>query len=176
MKKILFLLLVCLPCIVNAQLNVQTHSEASGYIPVCDIKAHFGVIVGEIRFIHNVGYVLCGVTDNQFEETMATIVLGKNKTEACQSLKDLRNIVLNYEAGTYVVKGIQDRTTKIIIPSTKLLAAVIETEYVAGQSAVPYWLCYNDNRYNRYYAELVQFDERQKNPFSEYTLVPKRQY
>ena len=116
-----------------AQLSGVTHEEAGGYKTVW--KAPMGY--GCIRYSDGL-YYLCGATDNRYEETYATVLLGGNKESAILSLDDLHKIVskeTKLPSGGLIVKGMNDKNTTIY---KTINGPTLKTEYVAGNSYVLY--------------------------------------
>lgn len=132
MKRILltiaFALLCALSFNAHAQLQTKTVEEARGYRVV--YKAPMGY--GQIRYIAGM-YVLLGVTDNQYEDTMASIILGEDKKTAVLSLEDLRKIAQKKTKlkEPIVVKGVGGKDTTIF---NGLGEIIFKTEGVAGES------------------------------------------
>lgn len=137
MKKILFIILLCLcsNSLINAQLNIKTVEEAHNYQTVYECYIGFGTYMGEIRYFHSTGFVLFGVTDNHFEHSMASIFLGKTKEEALETLEDLRKIVKREKEvpNDFIVKGCNNKETQVYRGPGEWL---ISTEGVAGTSHI----------------------------------------
>ena len=153
MKKLVLLAAIVLSLFTtaNAQLNVQPVEEYAGYTTLYVFK-NMGVNVGEIRYVKDYGYILFGRTDNQFEEKMASIFLGKTQDEAGRAIADLSAFYLNAKEGTYVVSGFCGAKTHITIfkmYGKKLIG--IKTDGIAGESGVAYWVCAKD----KVYAEVL---------------------
>lgn len=161
MKKIILIIaVIALAFNSNAQLNVQRVDEYAGYKTLYTIK-YLGSTMGEIRYIDNYGFVLFGVTDNQFEEKMASIFLGKTKDEAGRSIADLSAFYLNAKYGEYVVDGAFGAKTYIIISKMVGRKGIqIKTEGVAGISGIPSWICIKDNIYSDVLHAIYGFNEQ----------------
>ena len=116
-----------------AQLNAVTHEEAFGYKTVWKAPMRYGCI----RYSDGL-YYLCGSTDNRYEETYATILLGDNKESAILSLDDLYKIVTRetkLPKGGLIVKSMNNKTTTIY---RTINGPTLKTEYVAGNSYILY--------------------------------------
>ena len=116
-----------------AQLNAVTHEEAFGYKTVWKAPMRYGCI----RYSDGL-YYLCGSTDNRYEETCATILLGIDKESAILSLDDLYKIVskeTKLPKGGLIVQGMNNKTTTIY---KTINGPTLKTEYVAGKSYILY--------------------------------------
>ena len=94
-----------------AQLNAVTHEEAYGYKTVWKAPMRYGCIRYSDGF-----YYLCGSTNNKYEKSYATILLGDDKESAILSLDDLYKIVskeTKLPKGGLIVKSIDNKTTTI---------------------------------------------------------------
>lgn len=111
----------------NAQLSMQSAEDAFGYTTVFKIPMGYG----EIRYIDG-GYFLMGVTDNRFEDSMASIYLGVDKESVCKSLEDLQMIKSEKPKESIYVKGFKQRTTTILNAGPNGMAFC--TDGVAGVS------------------------------------------
>lgn len=157
--------MVLVLCLVSTmcfgQLNIQTHEEYANYKTVFEVKWG-GIYYGEIRYILDGTYVLCGKTDNQFEKTMASIVLGKNKEQAIKSINDLQQFTKNsknYEVG--IVEGFDGKTTKIYTYSCGfgLNGLFMETDYVAGKSCVGTYMFQTQKWFDKVISAINNFQE-----------------
>lgn len=88
MKKIITIIVTLLfvQIAANAQLTGVSLEEAAGYGTVWKAPLFYG----EIRYVKDEGYVLFGATDNRFEKSMASILLGEDKNSAILTLEDLQ--------------------------------------------------------------------------------------
>jgi hypothetical protein len=120
-----------------AQLNGVSHETAAGYKTIWEAPMGYG----EIRYMESEGlYVLCGVTNNKFENSMATIVLGDSKESANLSLDDLHKICTRetkLPKGGLVVNGYAGKSTEIYFTMN---GPTIKTEYIAGESFVLFFM------------------------------------
>lgn len=112
MKRIFLTIAFALLCVSSfAQLNGQTVEESRGYKTVYKVPMNYG----EIRYADGI-YFLCGGTDNRYETTMATILLGGDKESAICSLEDIRKILFHetqLPKGGLVVDGMGGKKTTI---------------------------------------------------------------
>lgn len=111
MKRLLITLaLILVSASSFAQLNAMTVEEASNYRTVYVAPMKYGAI----RYINDT-YYLFGVTDNKYEDSMASILLGDTKESAVLTLEDLRKIVKKETKLTesLVVKGLGNKNTTI---------------------------------------------------------------
>ena len=116
-----------------AQLNVVTYEEAYGYKTVWKAPMRYGCI----RYSDGL-YYLCGSTNNKYEKSYATILLGDDKESAILSLDDLYKIVskeTKLPKGGLIVKSINNKTTTIY---KTINGPTLKTEYVAGESYILY--------------------------------------
>lgn len=116
-----------------AQLNVVTYEEAYGYKTVWKAPMRYGCI----RYSDGL-YYLCGSTNNKYEKSYATILLGDDKESAILSLDDLYKIVskeTKLPKGGLIVKSIDNKTTTIY---KTINGPTLKTEYVAGESYILY--------------------------------------
>ena len=116
-----------------AQLNAVTHEEAYGYKTVWKAPMRYGCI----RYSDGL-YYLCGSTNNKYEKSYATILLGDDKESAILSLDDLYKIVskeTKLPKGGLIVKSIDNKTTTIY---KTINGPTLKTEYVAGESYILY--------------------------------------
>lgn len=137
MKKFITLIFVMAITLTSintyAQLNTMTVEEYGGFKTVYERSA-LGIVFGEIRYSRG-EYILFGATDNDFEDSMASIVLGKSKESAILTLEDLRKIVKKEVKidDEIVVKGCNNKYTHIYRGMGEFL---IETDGVAGSSHI----------------------------------------
>ena len=77
MRKLVVFMMLILPGVVTfGQLDIKSVSEYGNYRTVYTVT-YFGSNMGEVRYISDIGFVMFGVTDNRFEESMAkTFLLG----------------------------------------------------------------------------------------------------
>ena len=134
MKKIFMALMLCLVSICGfGQLNVQSKEDYTGYKIV---DSGFG---WEIRYItsndNNHGYYFLGVTDNKFENTMASVFLGIDKESSIKTIEDLANVknIIKENGGEIVVRGMNNKATTIFIGAFG--SPYMKTDGVAGNSA-----------------------------------------
>ena len=116
-----------------AQLNVVTYEEVYGYKTVWKAPMRYGCIRYSDGF-----YYLCGSTNNKYEKSYATILLGDDKESAILSLDDLYKIVskeTKLPKGGLVVRSIDNKTTTIY---RTINGPTLKTEYVAGESYILY--------------------------------------
>ena len=116
-----------------AQLNVVTYEEVYGYKTVWKAPMRYGCI----RYSDGL-YYLCGSTNNKYEKSYATILLGDDKESAILSLDDLYKIVskeTKLPKGGLIVKSIDNKTTTIY---KTINGPTLKTEYVAGESYILY--------------------------------------
>lgn len=160
MKKLVFILVMFVATLTSyAQLNIQTVEEYANYKTVYTIK-FMGSVMGEIRYINDYGFVLFGKTDNQFEEKMASIYLGKTQDEAGRSIADLSAFYKNAECGDYIVNGYRESKTHIIIGKVYGKKSIqIKTDGVAGISGIPSWICIKDNIYAEVLHAIYSFEQ-----------------
>ena len=155
MKRITFLTVILSLITIKsfAQLNVATHEEYAGYKTVW--KAPMGY--GEIRYMEPSGtYVICGSTNNKFEEKMATIILGDTKESTNLSLDDLYKICTKetkIPKEGVVVKGWNDKKTEIYFTMN---GPTIKSDYVAGESFI---LFYIKKRFDEVKKAIEDFEE-----------------
>lgn len=129
MKKFLVALMLCMVSIVSfGQLNAQKIEDYAGYKTVFKLPMGYG----EIRYLNEQGFVYLGVTDNQFEKSMASIFLGDDKQCAIATLNDLSNLKNTIGKETLVVLGANRKTTKLF--KSVVGELVFETDGVAGVS------------------------------------------
>lgn len=161
MKKLVLLAAMVLSLFVaaNAQLNVQPVEEYEGYTILYTFK-NMGVPIGAIVYIKDCGYVLLGRTDNQFEEKMASIFLGKTQDEAGRTIADLSAFYLNAKDGIYIVNGVSGAKTRITLTKCMGKRLIgIKTDGVAGESGVAYWICAKDKVYEEVLHAIYGFNE-----------------
>lgn len=157
MKKIITLLIALMFAVAaNAQLNGVSVEEVAGYQTVYEIKT--GLYMpgyGEIRFIEG-EYILFGSTDNQFEHSMASIVLGDTKESAVLTLEDLRKIIKKEVklSNDLVVRGCNGKYTTII--KYPMTVARFKTDGVAGYTDVLWSL---RNRFEEAKQAVFNFEE-----------------
>lgn len=153
MKRVITILMLFFISIAGfGQLNPTTIEEYAGFKTVCKISC-YGWLGGEIRYLNNIGYVLCGTTDNKFEKTMASIFLGETKENAIQTIHDLENLRRTADIKQiYVVKGVNnfgvDNTTKLYV--RRVLGArmlMMETDNVAGISNTADYVAFSKNKF-----------------------------
>lgn len=135
MKKILFVLMLCISMVLttnaNAQLNTKTVEDVGGYKTVYKFWMGYGCI----RYCDGT-YILMGASTNQFENRMHSIILGDSKESAILSLKDLSKLKKSCPT-TIVVPSANNRNTKIY----KLAGETIfESEGVAGYTHALFYL------------------------------------
>lgn len=115
----------------------MSHEDYGRYKTVWQASSLLGNIANEsggIRYLSNGTYVLFGETKNQFEDSMASIVLGDSKESAILTLEDLRKIVnkeVEIPKGGLIVNGVNGKKTTIYKSQGSF---AFETEYVAGES------------------------------------------
>lgn len=133
MKKIFMAIALCLVCAttINAQLVTKSIAEARKYTTVCEYSV-MTVCFGEIRYTSD-GFILFGVTNNRFENSMASIFLGLTKEEALLTVEDLHKILQNKEMKEFVVKGFDNKNTTVY---KSFGTYFIETEGIAGASDI----------------------------------------
>ena len=141
MKKFFIALMLCVVSIMSfGQLNIQPIEDYAGYKTIYTVKCPMHPHLGEIRyFTKQKVYVLLGESDNQFEKTMVSIVLGDTKESTIKSLYDLKDFTQNtpnYEVS--VVTGCNDKTTKIYTYNCGfgVNGLYMKTDGVAGESYV----------------------------------------
>lgn len=130
MKKFLLAIVLCLVCTVSfGQLNVKTQQEVAKYEIV--FKWWNGGW-GQIRYFYNTEqFVLLGASDNNFEETMHSIILGEDKVSAIKSLQDISELRQTKFEDVLIVNGYKNKPTKLY----KVMGCLyFETEGVAGVS------------------------------------------
>ena len=134
-----------------AQLNVVTYEEVYGYKTVWKAPMRYGCI----RYSDGL-YYLCGSTNNKYEKSYATILLGDDKESAILSLDDLYKIVskeTKLPKGGLIVKSIDNKTTTIY---KTINGPTIKTEYVAGESYILYAM---RNKFNDAKESINNFQE-----------------
>ena len=121
-------MVLCLVCTVSfGQLNVQKVNEYAKY----EVVYKWWNGWGQIRYlIEEEQFVLFGASDNQFEDTMHSIVLGSSKEEVLISLNDLGSLKKSYFSETLIVNGMRNRPTKLMRGN----GLMFSTEGVAGVS------------------------------------------
>lgn len=159
MKKILFVILLCLcsNSLINAQLSIQTVEEAHNYQTVYECYIGFGTYMGEIRYVSD-GFVLFGVTDNHYENSMASIYLGETKEEALETLEDLRKIVKGEKEvpKNFVVRGCNGKETQIYRSFGEW---IISTKGVAGDSHILWRM---SSRFEKAKEAVLNFNPTEK--------------
>lgn len=133
-----------------AQLNAQNYEDAVGYKTVWTLKDAC------IRHFDNGDYVLLAPTNNDYENTMASIVLGNTKESAILSLKELQKIVkkeTKLSKGGVIVKGCNGKKTHIFKSQGTF---AIKTDFVAGES---YILWHMKNRFEDAENAINKFNE-----------------
>lgn len=155
MKKIIILISIFILSTISinsyAQLNGLTHEEACGYKTVWKAPMKYG----DIRYSDGV-YYLCGVTNNKFEDTCATILLGKNKESAILSLDDLHKII---SGETKLPKGgliVRSKNNKASTIYRTMNGLTFKTEYVAGET---YVLFVMRNKFDEAKEAIINFEE-----------------
>ena len=129
MKKILNALILCMISIVSfGQLNSQRIEDYAGYETVFKLSMGYG----EIRYLNEQGFIYFGVTDNQFEKSMANIFLGTDKQSAIATLNDLSNLKNTIGKETLVVRGADGKPTQLF--KSVVGELVFKTYGVAGVS------------------------------------------
>ena len=154
MKKIITIIVTLLfvQVAANAQLTGVSIEEAAGYRTVWKAP----LFSGEIRYVKDEGYVLFGATDNRFEKSMASILLGEDKNSAILTLEDLQKIVKRkVKFSDLVVKGSNGKATTII-KGPLGEAAVFSTAGVAGFSHILWSM---RNRFKSAKQAIVDFED-----------------
>ena len=165
MKNIITLIptlfLITLTFTANAQLNGLTHEESAGYKTVFEVKSMSIPSRGCIRYSHGT-YFLCGSTDNQFEDTYATIYLGDDKESAILSLEDLRKIVskeIELPKSGLVVKDVDGKRTTLYKRFDGMI--YFKSEYVAGETYVLYTM---RNKFDAAKQAILNFNDGSESP------------
>ena len=149
------LILITLTFTANAQLNGLTHEESAGYKTVFEVKSM------SIPSRHGT-YFLCGSTDNQFEDTYATIYLGDDKESAILSLEDLRKIVskeIELPKSGLVVKDVDGKRTTLYKRFDGMI--YFKSEYVAGETYVLYTM---RNKFDAAKQAILNFNDGSESP------------
>ena len=135
MKKFITLIFVCISMLFSltcfAQLKVVNTDDARGYKTVHKIQYPHPSSNGEIRYSSGT-YFLVGVTDNQFEKSMASIILGNTKDSAIQSLKDLQSMRSELPKDGVYVPGLGSKKTHIYKLRTMFREMVFSTDGICG--------------------------------------------
>lgn len=159
MKKIMMALTLCLISVVTfGQLNVQTVQDYAQYKTVYNVK-YLGANMGEIRYIKNQGYIVFGVTNNEFEKSMASVFLGTTKESAIKTLEDIKSFYETAETNTYVVDGFKCKTKILIWYSLGSKVIQIESDGVAGKSGILSWFVAKEKHYNGAIESIQTFVE-----------------
>lgn len=127
MKKAIILFILFAFCKFSlGQLNIQTIQEAHHY----EIIYKWWMGWGQIRYTGS-QYILVGASSNKYEDTMHSIVLGSNKEETIQSLKDLNELKGKRINEPLIVYGINRKHTQIY---NELGSLTFSTDGVSGES------------------------------------------
>lgn len=159
MKKVIIFSVVFFTVFVSfGQLDIKSVSEYGNYRTVYTVT-YFGSNMGEVRYISDIGFVMFGVTDNRFEESMASIFLGEDKGSAVKSIVDLRRFYDSAEDGEYIVDGFKCKTRIIISSYMGTKGIQIKSDGVAGVSGIPSWFCIKEKHYNGVIEAIKTFSE-----------------
>jgi hypothetical protein len=152
MKKFLMAIVLCLVCTFSfGQLNIKTQQEVAKYETV--FKWWNGGW-GQIRYFFDTEqFVLFGVSDNNFEERMHSIILGEDKVSAIKSLQQISELRQTKFEDVLIVNGFNNKQTKLY----KVLGCLyFETQGVAG---VSYALTYlNINKVDQAILAIENFN------------------
>jgi chromosome segregation ATPase len=140
----------------NAQLVGMSTEEYAEY------KTVWKHLDGYIRYMEDSGtYVLLGSTNNRFENTMASIVLGDSKESAILTLNDLQKIVMketDFPKSGLVVMGYNGKKTTIY----KLQGTfAFKTESVAGET---YILWHMKRQFDNARQAILDFNDGSESP------------